>query len=68
MSLTTVALEIIKLASHIRTVLPLPYSSLTRAEGEIATGRLGRVSRRKEEPTTTGSQPEADQTSGENDI
>lgn len=65
MSLTTVDLEIIEPSSHIRTVLLLLCSSLTRAEREIATGGLGIVSRRKEKPTTGGAQPEADQTSGE---
>lgn len=58
-------LEIIKPSSYVRTVLLFPYASLTGAEREIATGVLGSESRKKEKSTAAGSQPEADQTSGE---
>lgn len=63
-SLTTMDLEIIKTYSHIRTVLLLSYYSLTRPKREIATGGSGSVNRRKKS-TTSGSQPEAGQTSGD---
>ena len=64
-SLATADLEIIKSSCYVRTILLLPYYSLTGPERDIATGGLGSVSWEKGEANHCSSK--AGQTSGESD-